>query len=236
VLKLVMVHRSVVQAFLSRLRASMQEVQHRCRAVSPSSCHENHEHLQLLLIDALRKGAMVVNAEDGGGRLVPDIHGTRMNSAIVYPANDTMQLWHCACTGPIVAVTSYEKMREVAAYMTLSAPGLQVSVFARSPSSAPVQEVLEQAARRGGSVVVNRVYLDCENETSASGAGVEVFAAFSRVTQLRAFPSSSTLSALYVESAGVLPRGTCAKEDGLEAVPAFTSPVSVTSLGRSKSV
>jgi acyl-CoA reductase-like NAD-dependent aldehyde dehydrogenase len=234
VLKLVVVHRSIVEAFLSRLRAAVQEVQRRRRALALSACHEDPEKLQQLLIDALRKGAMVVNEEDGGGRLVPDIHGTIMNPAIVYPVNDTMQLWYCTCSGPIVAVTSYERMSEVAAYMGHSAPGLQVSVFACSPASAPVQEILEHAAHRGGSVVVNKVYLDGAEEAAAADA--EVFAAFSRETQLRAFPSTPSLSALDVESAGLLPRGGANKEEGEEVLTVFTSPVSVTSLGRSKSV
>ena len=133
------------------------------------------EVLQELLIDALRKGAMVVNSEDGGGRLLPEFHGTIMQPAVVYPVNSTMQLWSVKVKGPIVAVASYTHFDEVCTYVSSSgAEQLQACVFTGDPQNGDFQALLEELPHEIGAVTANEVCLEQHvvgYGTIASGLG-----------------------------------------------------------------
>jgi len=164
-LKLVMAHTSVVQAFLNEL----------CRAVRLLKCglpwtkgvditpvpgNNQPERLQELLIDALQKGAMIVNSEEGGGRLLPEFHGTIMQPAVVYPVNDTMELWRVRVTGPIVAVASYTHIAEVRAYISHSSSDVQACVFSAHPAHGELPKLLHELPHQVDAIEVNQVCLE----------------------------------------------------------------------------
>ena len=174
--RLVMAHTSVVQAFLHKLTEMLTDSTK--SPLAPPSLHRDRspllcsppkpEHLQQLLIDALRKGAMVVNEHEGGGRLLPEFHGTRMQPAIVYPVNDTMQLWSTKSTvGPILAVASYEQVDEVCAYIAQAVPGMQTTIFTDPVHSTSktwrccgerVSKITESASNQHSEVVFNFLF------------------------------------------------------------------------------
>eukprot|EP01032_Pedospumella_encystans_P009396 gene9396-11060_t len=164
--RLVFAHTSIVLAFVEKLCTAVRQL--KCGLpwtkgvdITPLPGNNQIEHLQDLLIDALQMGAMIVNHEDGGGRLLPEFHGTIMQPAVVYPVNDTMKLWRTKITGPIVSVVSYEHIDEARAYIARSSPDLQACVFTAHPEHNPdLQSLLRDPPHRLGAVTVNQVCLE----------------------------------------------------------------------------
>lgn len=173
-LKLVLVHTSIAQPFLKELCAAIRLL--KCGLpwtkgvhITPVPGVDQLGRLQELLIDALRKGAMIVNSEDGGGRLLPEFHGTIMQPAVVYPVNETMQLWRGRVTGPIIAVASYSHMNEVRAYLAHGTADLQANVFTADPTRCDLQDLLHDLPSQASALVFNQVCL--EQHVSGYGKG-----------------------------------------------------------------
>lgn len=213
-LKQVMVHYTRVEEFVHLLSDAVKEL--RCGLpwtvgvdITPLPGVGKPEYLQELLIDALRKGAMVVNSADGGGRLLPEFHGTVMKPAVVYPVNDTMRLWSVGRTGPIVSVTSFRELTEVHALIAQRPVGVQVSLFTESvdgsdgDSHAFLREIVQGLPSSVGAMVVNRICaeqcfegyggvpcgLNCSHSAGNSEA---LLRAFTAETSLHHFASDST--------------------------------------------
>jgi acyl-CoA reductase-like NAD-dependent aldehyde dehydrogenase len=156
--KLVMAHRSIIQDVLRELAGALQEL--RLGAdVACRRCRASPERAQELVIDALRKGAMVVNFEDSGGKLVPTLHGTEMHPAVVYPVNDTMRMWREDLSGNIIPVCSYTDASDVAARVNDAQTGLQVAVFDHTAHEGAVLRALNGQVRsdRLNRLMVNKL-------------------------------------------------------------------------------
>lgn len=228
-LKHVMVHYTRAEEFLHLLSATTKGL--KCGLpwtagvdITPLPGEGKPEYLQV------RMGAMVVNSADGGGRLLPEFHGTVMKPAVVYPVNDTMQLWTVSRTGPIVAVTSYRHFAEVSALVCQRPIGIQVSLFtanysnrANSPDSSgsaetlAYEEVLQDVVRSlpgsVGAVVVNRICADQCFEGYGGGLNCacaerdekELFRAFTTETSLHHFASAEDNNAESTCTTGKMP-------------------------------
>lgn len=153
-LKILFVHRSVVDEFLKRFCAAVNEL--RCgmpweEAVQLTPLPEpgKTDYLRGLIEDALSSGARVVN--DGGG----ETRGTLMRPAVVYPVRPGMRLHVEEQFGPVVPVCVFDDLAEPMCYVVESDYGQQLSVFGSDP---------EQIAKLIDTLVnqVCRVNVNCQ--------------------------------------------------------------------------
>lgn len=131
-LKILFVHRSVAEEFVSRLAAAVSAL--RCAlpwedgaAITPLPEGGKTAALTALIADAVAQGAHVINA--GGG----DVHGTLFVPAVLYPVAAGMRLYSEEQFGPIVPVVPFDHVEEPVRYITESDYGQQVSLFGRDP-------------------------------------------------------------------------------------------------------
>ena len=131
-IKIVLVHSSIVMDFLHSLTEYVNKL--KCGFpwsegvdITPLKKPSHTQFLQELLIDALRKGATIVNSEEGGGKL--NYYSTLMRPAIVYPVTESMRLWSEDQMGPIIPIVSYHGMDEVYECVASNMQGIQASIF-----------------------------------------------------------------------------------------------------------
>jgi len=131
-IKIVLVHSSIVVDFLQSLTEYVNKL--KCGFpwsegvdITPLKKPSHTQFLQELLIDALRKGATIVNSEEGGGKL--NYYSTLMRPAIVYPVTESMRLWSEDQMGPIIPIVSYHGMDEVYECVASNMQGIQASIF-----------------------------------------------------------------------------------------------------------
>ena len=97
------------------------------------------DFLQSLLVDALAKGASIINAAQGGG----DIHGMLIRPAVVYPVTPDMRLYYEEQFGPIVPIATYKDISEIHTHYINTKFGLQASIFTQdSLAAAPIIDIL----------------------------------------------------------------------------------------------
>lgn len=131
-IKIIFVHRSIVQEFLRRfclrveaLKAGMpweEDV-----SITPLPEPEKPAYIQSLIDDAVEKGATVVN--EGGGRHDKSL----VFPAVLYPVNASMRVYHEEQFGPVVPVLTFDKVEEPIRYIVESNYGQQVSLFGNDP-------------------------------------------------------------------------------------------------------
>lgn len=82
-------------------------------------------------------GAKVINS--GGGEYA----GNLFYPAVLYPVTHEMELFHVEQFGPLIPVSSFSSLDEIAAYMTECKYGQQASIFTNSPDlAAPLLDLL----------------------------------------------------------------------------------------------
>jgi len=131
-IKIVLVHSSIVLDFLHELTEYVNKL--KCGFpwsdgvdITPLKKPSHTQFLQELLIDAMRKGANIVNSHEGGGKL--NYYSTLMRPAIVYPVTESMRLWSEDQMGPIIPIVSYHDMDEVYDCVASNMQGIQASIF-----------------------------------------------------------------------------------------------------------
>ena len=83
------------------------------------------QYIKDLIEDALSKGAKVMNKK--GGQMSENY----TYPAVIYPVNDTMDLYHEEQFGPVIPIISYKDINEPLEAMAISDYGQQVSLFGR---------------------------------------------------------------------------------------------------------
>jgi glyceraldehyde-3-phosphate dehydrogenase (NADP+) len=131
-LKLIFVHRSIVDEFLERFckRIEMLKVGLPWEPhvnITPLPEPEKPAYLQSLIDDAIDKGAAIVNA--GGGRH----NRTYFYPTVLYPVNSQMRVYHEEQFGPVVPVLAFDDVNEPVNYIVESKYGQQVSIFGNNP-------------------------------------------------------------------------------------------------------
>lgn len=133
-LKILFVHRSIVEQFLERLAAGIGSLS--CGVpwqegvtVTALPEPEKPEFLAELVRDAESKGARVVNP--GGGTR----SGSFFYPALVYPVSPQMRIYHEEQFGPVIPVVPFDDLRETIDYVVASPYGQQASVFGRDGDS-----------------------------------------------------------------------------------------------------
>lgn len=132
-LKMILVHRSIADEFVTRLAAAVNDLKRGMPweegvVITPLPDKDRCEYLTACLQDAQCHGAEIVNA--GGGSIVE----TLFHPAVVYPVNDKMKLFREEQFGPVVPVAPFDDIEETLEYVIASDYGQQVSIFGNEPT------------------------------------------------------------------------------------------------------
>jgi glyceraldehyde-3-phosphate dehydrogenase (NADP+) len=127
-LKMLFVHRDVVERFLSEFGRAVDELERGMPwepgvRITPLPEPGKMEYLTGLIDDARARGARVVNG--GGGT----VQATLMHPAVVYPVAAGMRLYVEEQFGPVVPVAAFDDIDEPMNYVIESDYGQQVSLF-----------------------------------------------------------------------------------------------------------
>lgn len=133
-LKMLIVHRSVVDRFLTRFTEELAKLKtgmpwEKGVTLTPLPELGKVEHMARLVADAREKGAKVINA--GGGVS----SGTLFYPAVVYPVKEGMLLYREEQFGPIVPVMAFDDIATALDYVITSEHGQQVSIFSQNPET-----------------------------------------------------------------------------------------------------
>ncbi|WP_168788092.1 NADP-dependent glyceraldehyde-3-phosphate dehydrogenase [Paraburkholderia aromaticivorans] len=127
-LKMLIVHRSVVDTFLERFTAELARLKlgmpwEAGVQITPLPGPHRTAYMTEAIEDAKAQGARVVN--DGGG----DFCSTLFYPAVVYPVREGMKLYREEQFGPVVPVMVFDAVEEALDYVITSDHGQQVSIF-----------------------------------------------------------------------------------------------------------
>lgn len=127
-LKMLIVHRSIVDRFLARFTEELARLKAGMPwdegvTLTPLPELGKVEHMTRLVADATEKGARVIN--EGGGAS----SGTLFYPAVVYPVKEGMLLYREEQFGPIVPVMAFDDIDTALDYVITSEHGQQVSIF-----------------------------------------------------------------------------------------------------------
>ena len=129
-LKIVFVHRSLVDEFLKGLTAAVSALKPGMPwdpgvALTPLPEPQKPAYLKECITDALAHGAKVINP--GGGETVESF----VYPAILYPVNKHMKLYTEEQFGPLIPVVPFDDLEEPINYLIESTHGQQVSIFSQ---------------------------------------------------------------------------------------------------------
>ncbi len=127
-LKMLIVHRSIVDQFLARFTEELAKLKagmpwDKGVTLTPLPEFGKVEHMTRLVADATEKGAKIIN--EGGGTS----NGTLFYPAVVYPVKEGMLLYREEQFGPIVPVMAFDDIDTALDYVITSEHGQQVSIF-----------------------------------------------------------------------------------------------------------
>lgn len=131
-LKILFVHRSLVDAFLERFSAAVGALRIGMPwepgvNVTPLPEQGKTAYLTGLVEDAQAHGAQVVNPLGG------TVNGTFFYPAVLYPVTPAMRAYHEEQFGPVIPVLAFDDIEEPVRYMVESNYGQQVSIFGSDP-------------------------------------------------------------------------------------------------------
>lgn len=131
-LKMLIVHRSIADAFNRRFVAEITKLKagmpwEKGVNITPLPDIAKVEYMTACVEDAIAKGAQVINA-DGGVH-----HETLFYPAVVYPVKEGMKLYREEQFGPVVPIMPFDDIETALDYVITSDHGQQVSIFSSSP-------------------------------------------------------------------------------------------------------
>ena len=132
-LKILYVHRSVVDAFLEKLTAAVANLKVGMPwedkvNITPLPEPGKPDYLQEVLSDAISKGAKVMNPNGG------QQNRSLVFPSILYPVQDGMKCYREEQFGPLIPVVPFEVIEEAIDYMETSDHGQQLSIFGTDAS------------------------------------------------------------------------------------------------------
>jgi glyceraldehyde-3-phosphate dehydrogenase (NADP+) len=133
-LKILFVHRSVVDEFLRRFGEAVASLDiglpwQEGVAITPLPEPGKPAYLTELLEDAARHGGRVINP--GGG----EVHGTLFRPAVIFPTSPESRLYREEQFGPVVPVVAFDDVEEPIRYVIESNYGQQLSIFGSDPAT-----------------------------------------------------------------------------------------------------
>ena len=129
-LKVLYVHESIVDEFNKKFSRAVDNLNFglpwdKDVFLTPLPEPNKPQYIKDLIEDALSKGAKVMNKK--GGQMSENY----TYPAVIYPVNDTMDLYHEEQFGPVIPIISYKDINEPLEAMAVSDYGQQVSLFGR---------------------------------------------------------------------------------------------------------
>ncbi|MCX2684690.1 NADP-dependent glyceraldehyde-3-phosphate dehydrogenase [Pseudomonas sp. DCB_AW] len=151
-LKILFVHRSLVERFLERFNAKVAGLRHGMPwgpdvALTPLPEEGKAEYLAGLVSDARSKGADVVNP--GGGEVLHSF----FSPAVLYPVGPGMRVYHEEQFGPVVPIVPFDDIDTVMDYVINSPFGQQLSLFGRDPEQ--IGKLVDVFANQVGRININ---------------------------------------------------------------------------------
>ncbi|HDR9053518.1 TPA: NADP-dependent glyceraldehyde-3-phosphate dehydrogenase [Burkholderia vietnamiensis] len=147
-LKMLLVHRSIVDEFLKRFTAALEQLKigmpwEKGVGITPLPGMHRTAYMTDAIDDAKAKGAQVVNASGG------EFSKTLFYPAVVYPVSEGMKLYREEQFGPIIPVAPFDDVETALDYVTTSEHGQQVSIFGSDPAQigALVDPLVNQVCR-----------------------------------------------------------------------------------------
>ncbi|SAL25522.1 aldehyde dehydrogenase [Caballeronia humi] len=147
-LKMLMVHRSIVDVFIERFTAELTKMKvgmpwEKGVSITPLPGMHRTAYMTEAIDDAKAKGASVVN--EGGGVFCK----TLFYPAVVYPVQEGMKLYREEQFGPIIPITPFDDVETALQYVITSDHGQQVSIFGTDPAQigALVDPLVNQVCR-----------------------------------------------------------------------------------------
>jgi acyl-CoA reductase-like NAD-dependent aldehyde dehydrogenase len=153
-LKIVFVHRSLVDEFLKGLTAAVEALKPGMPwdpgvALTPLPEPQKPAYLKECITDAVAHGAKVINS--GGGETVESF----VYPAILYPVNKDMKLYTEEQFGPLIPVVPFDDLEEPINYLIDSTHGQQVSIFSQDKDE--VATLIDPLINQ-----VSRVNINCQ--------------------------------------------------------------------------
>lgn len=151
-LKILFVHRSIVDSFIAKFNAGIEKLKPGMPWVegvglTPLPEPGKVEYLRGLVEDALQHGAKVVNKNGG------EYSHSFFYPAVVYPVNDKMRLYHEEQFGPVVPIVPFDDDEEAIRYVVNSNFGQQVSIFGKD--SKRVARLMDAFVNQVGRINLN---------------------------------------------------------------------------------
>lgn len=147
-LKMLLVHRSIVDRFLQRFTEELAKLKigmpwESGVSITPLPGVHRTAYMTEAIDDAKAKGARVVN--ESGGVFCE----TLFYPAVVYPVSEGMMLYREEQFGPIIPVAPFDDVETALDYVTTSEHGQQVSIFGSDPAviGALVDPLVNQVCR-----------------------------------------------------------------------------------------
>lgn len=129
-LKVLYVHESIIDEFNKKFSAAVDNLKYglpweKDAFLTPLPEPNKPQYIKDLIDDAIAKGAKIMNKK--GGEMTENY----TYPAVMYPVDDSMDLYHEEQFGPVVPVISYKDINEPLDAMAASDYGQQVSLFGR---------------------------------------------------------------------------------------------------------
>lgn len=133
-LKILYVHRSIVDAFITKYCEAVSQLKPGMPweagvSLTPLPELNKVDYLNSLVEDAKANGAKVMN-EHGGESL-----NSFFFPAVLYPVNNKMRVYYEEQFGPVVPIVPYDAVEDAIQYVVNSNFGQQVSLFGKDPKT-----------------------------------------------------------------------------------------------------
>lgn len=151
-LKIIFVHKSIVDTFLSKFNEAVKKLKPGMPwesgvGLTPLPEPGKVDYLKGLVDDAKKHGANIIN-ENGGEALE-----TFFYPAVMYPVNSKMRLYSEEQFGPIVPIVAFDDDEEAISYVVNSNYGQQVSIFGQD--SKRVARLMDAFVNQVGRINLN---------------------------------------------------------------------------------
>jgi len=147
-LKILYVHRSILEEFNARLCTGIQALKiglpwEAGVQITPLPEEGKPAYLTELIQDAVAYGAQVINAHGG------EVRESFFYPAVLYPVNAQMKIYHEEQFGPVIPIVPFDEIDEPLQYIINSNYGQQASLFGSDPQviATLVDQLVNQVCR-----------------------------------------------------------------------------------------
>jgi len=151
-LKILLVHKSVVEKFISMFKTELTKLKSGMPwtdgvSLTPLPEPGKVDYLRELVDDAKKHGAAILN-ENGGEYLESFFYPT-----MLYPVNDKMRVYYEEQFGPVIPIMAFDDIQEAIDYVVNSNFGQQVSIF--GSESKELAKLMDAFCNQVGRINVN---------------------------------------------------------------------------------